>query len=119
MRRIRVLVVDDAVVVRRMLSNILATDAAVEVVGAAANGRIALARIPQVNPDVVTLDVEMPECDGLETLVAIRRSYPLLPVIMVSTQTESPPRPRWTRLPSANGLRHQAGQRGQRHPGHR
>jgi two-component system chemotaxis response regulator CheB len=58
------------------------------VAGIAANGRIALGRIPQVNPDVVVLDVEMPEMDGLETLVEIRKAYPRLPVIMFSSLTE-------------------------------
>jgi two-component system chemotaxis response regulator CheB len=88
MRRIRVLIADDAVVVRRMLGDILSSDPALEVAGAAANGRIALARIPQVNPDVVILDVEMPEMDGLETLRALRGTYPFLPVIMFSTLTQ-------------------------------
>lgn len=87
MRPIRVLVVDDAVVIRRLLSDTLAGDPGIEVVGAAASGRIALQKIPQVTPDVVTLDVEMPEMSGLETLAAIRASYPKLPVIMFSTLT--------------------------------
>ncbi|HZZ79568.1 MAG TPA: chemotaxis response regulator protein-glutamate methylesterase [Gemmataceae bacterium] len=87
MGKIRVLVVDDAVVVRRMVSDAIAADPALEVAGAAANGRIALAKIPQVNPDIVTLDVEMPEMDGLATLSAIRQHYPTLPVIMFSTMT--------------------------------
>jgi len=85
MGKIRVLVVDDAVVVRRMVSDVITADPALEVAGTAANGRIAMAKIPQVNPDIVTLDVEMPEMDGLETLAAIRKQYPLLPVIMFST----------------------------------
>ena len=88
MNKIRVLIVDDAVVVRRMVSDALCTDAALEIAGTAANGRIAMAKIPQVNPDLVTLDVEMPEMDGLETLAAIRKHYPLLPVIMFSTVTQ-------------------------------
>ena len=88
MRRIRVLIADDAVVVRRMLGDILSSDPALEVAGAAANGRIALARIPEVNPDVVILDVEMPEMDGLETLRALRRTYPFLPVVMFSVVTQ-------------------------------
>jgi two-component system chemotaxis response regulator CheB len=88
MRKIRVLIADDAVVVRRMLGDILASDPALEVAGAAANGRIALAKVPQVNPDVVILDVEMPEMDGLETLKVLRQTYPFLPVIMFSTLTQ-------------------------------
>ena len=85
MAKIRVLVVDDAVVMRRVITDILSQDPAIEVVGVAANGKIALQRIPQLNPDVITLDVEMPEMDGIETLRAIRKSYPRLPVIMFST----------------------------------
>jgi len=88
MGKIRVLIVDDAVVVRRMLTEVLSSDPALEVVGAAANGRIALSKIPQVNPDIVTLDIEMPEMDGLQTLAAIRKTHPLLPVIMFSTETQ-------------------------------
>ena len=84
----RVLVVDDAVVVRRLISEALSGDPDIEVVGTAANGRIALQRIRQCNPDVVTLDVEMPEMDGLETLRHLRAEFPSLPVIMCSTLTE-------------------------------
>jgi two-component system chemotaxis response regulator CheB len=62
-------------------------DPGVEVVGVAANGRIALQKIPMVNPDLITLDVEMPEMDGLETLRELRKTYPKLPVIMFSTLT--------------------------------
>jgi two-component system chemotaxis response regulator CheB len=85
--RTRVLVVDDAVVMRRMLTDIIGSDPELEVVGSAPDGKVALARIDQLDPDVVTLDVEMPEMDGLETLVAIRRTRPRLPVIMFSTLT--------------------------------
>lgn len=85
---IRVLIVDDSAVIRKVLGEGLAPDASLEVVGTAANGRIALGRIPQVNPDIVTLDVEMPVLNGLETLAEIRKTYPKLPVIMFSTLTE-------------------------------
>ncbi|HEX4340478.1 MAG TPA: chemotaxis response regulator protein-glutamate methylesterase [Polyangiaceae bacterium] len=88
MSKIRVLVVDDSVVARRLLVNALSGDPDCEVVGAVANGRLALSRIPQVNPDVVTLDVEMPELDGLQTLAEIRKTRPKLPVIMFSALTE-------------------------------
>ncbi|MEO2089856.1 MAG: response regulator, partial [Gemmataceae bacterium] len=60
MPKLRVLVVDDAVVFRRMVAEELAADPAIEVVGTAANGKIALAKLTQVNPDLVILDVEMP-----------------------------------------------------------
>jgi two-component system, chemotaxis family, protein-glutamate methylesterase/glutaminase len=85
---IRILIVDDSAVVRRVLGDGLEPDPSLEVVGTAANGRIALSKIPQVNPDLITLDVEMPQMNGLETLVEIRKAYPKLPVIMFSTLTE-------------------------------
>ena len=88
MARIRVLVVDDAVVVRRLVTDALAVDPEIEIAGIAANGRIALQKIEQLKPDIVTLDVEMPEMDGLETITEIRKRWPLLPVIMFSTLTE-------------------------------
>jgi two-component system chemotaxis response regulator CheB len=88
MLKTRVLIVDDSVVIRRLLADILAGDPALEVAGAAANGHIALAKLPQVNPDVVLLDIEMPDMNGLETLAALRRNYPKLPVIMFSALTE-------------------------------
>jgi len=88
MPKLRVLIVDDSVVIRRLVSDIISADSDLEVAGVAANGRIALDRIPQVNPDIITLDVEMPEMDGLETLKELRKIYPRLPVIMFSTMTE-------------------------------
>ena len=86
--RIRVLVVDDSVVIRRLVTHALERDPELEVVGAAANGAIALRLIPQLNPDLLTLDIEMPEMDGLETLRRLRREYSQLRVIMFSTLTE-------------------------------
>ncbi len=87
-RRIRVLVVDDSVVVRRLVSDVLSADPAIEVVGTAANGKVALAKIDQVNPDLITLDIEMPVMDGLQTLRELRKDHPVLPVVMFSTLTE-------------------------------
>jgi len=86
--KIRVLVVDDAVVFRRLVADELSTDPAIEVVGTAANGRLALAKLDQLNPDLVILDIEMPELDGLATLREIRKTRPRLPVIMFSALTE-------------------------------
>src|SRR5688572_18344091 len=87
-RRIRVLIVDDSVTIRKLLSDMIASQADLEVAGVAANGRIALAKIVQTNPDIITLDVEMPELDGLSTLEQLRKSHPKLPVIMFSSLTE-------------------------------
>jgi two-component system chemotaxis response regulator CheB len=88
MSKLRVLIIDDAVVIRRLVSDCLAGHPDIEVVGTAANGRIGLAKIPQLNPDIVTLDIEMPELDGLQTLDILRKEFPRLPVIMFSTLTE-------------------------------
>ena len=65
-QRIRVLVVDDSVVIRRLVTHALEQDSAIEVIGTASNGSIALQRIQQLNPDIVTLDIEMPEMNGAE-----------------------------------------------------
>ena len=88
MRPIRILIIDDSVVIRRLLTDCLAADPEIEVVATASRGRIGLAKIPQVNPDLVTLDVEMPEMSGLEVLREIRKTHPRLPEIMFSTLTE-------------------------------
>jgi len=88
MRKIRVLIVDDSVVVRKIVTDSLTADPEIDVVGVAANGKIALAKIPRLNPDIITLDIEMPEMDGLQALAEIRKLYPSLPVIMFSALTE-------------------------------
>jgi len=84
----RVLIIDDSVVIRRVLSEALKADPTIEVVGHAADGRIGLSKITQVQPDLITLDIEMPGLSGFETLKEIRELYPKLPVIMFSTLTE-------------------------------
>ncbi|MBQ6983285.1 MAG: chemotaxis response regulator protein-glutamate methylesterase [Synergistaceae bacterium] len=85
--RIRVLVVDDSALMRQFISDILRTDARLEVCGVARDGRDALEQIKVLNPDVVTLDVEMPNMDGLQALQEIMRTSPR-PVIMLSTMTQ-------------------------------
>ena len=87
MRRIRVMVVDDVSIVRRLVSNALGADPDIEVVGSAANGREAVEKIPVVKPDLVILDYEMPEMDGMETLTEIRKRPGGPKVIFFSSYT--------------------------------
>ena len=84
---IRVLIVDDSVVVRRLISHALADQAGIEIVGTANGGEAALQRIPQVNPNLVILDIEMPDMDGLAVLARIRKLHPDIRVIMCSVLT--------------------------------
>jgi two-component system chemotaxis response regulator CheB len=87
MDTIDVLVIDDSVVVRRFLTELISAEPGLACAGAAPNGRIGLTKIGQIRPDLVILDLEMPEMDGLQSLVEIRRRWPRLPVIMYSTLT--------------------------------
>ena len=84
---IRVLIVDDSAVIRRQLADVLAADPEIAVAGAVGAGHLAVAALPELKPDLVTLDVEMPGLDGIQTLVEIRKIAPRLPVIMFSTLT--------------------------------
>ncbi len=84
---IKVLVVDDSALVRQIVTQLLDADPGIEVVGSAADPYIAREKIKQLNPDVLTLDVEMPRMDGLTFLRNLMRLRPM-PVVMVSTLTE-------------------------------
>jgi two-component system chemotaxis response regulator CheB len=84
----RVLLVDDAVVIRKALSLAIAQDPDLEVAGTAVNGRVALAKFPALKPDIVLLDFEMPEMDGLETVRELRKIDARVPIIMFSSLTE-------------------------------
>jgi two-component system, chemotaxis family, protein-glutamate methylesterase/glutaminase len=86
-RQARVLVVDDSAFMRTALSRMIASESSFEVVGTAGSGSEALEKISSLDPDVVTLDVQMPGLDGLETLRCIMNQFPR-PVIMVSASTE-------------------------------
>lgn len=85
--RIRVLVVDDSALMRKLIPAILARDSSIEVVGTAMDGAFALKKIEELQPDVVTLDLAMPRMDGLETLRLIMRRAPM-PVILFSTHSK-------------------------------
>lgn len=84
---VRVLVVDDSAFMRKMISDLLGEDPRIEVVATARNGKDALEKIQQLQPDVVTLDVEMPIMNGLDALKQIMQTIPK-PVIMVSSTTK-------------------------------
>lgn len=85
--KIKVLIVDDSALVRQMLTEILNRDPAIEVVGSATDPYAAREKIKKLNPDVLTLDVEMPRMDGLTFLSNLMRLRPM-PVVMVSSLTE-------------------------------
>ncbi|HEX4871058.1 MAG TPA: chemotaxis response regulator protein-glutamate methylesterase [Nevskiaceae bacterium] len=87
MSRIKVLVVDDSALMRRLLTEVLSSDPELEVVGVAPDPLVARDKIKQLNPDVLTLDVEMPRMDGLTFLENLMRLRPM-PVVMVSSLTE-------------------------------
>src|SRR5947209_3255820 len=84
MDKLRILIVDPAVAVRRTLAGRLAAEPALEVVGTAADGRIALAKIAQARPDLVLLNADPAQADGPETLAAVRLAHPTLPVLPFS-----------------------------------
>lgn len=88
MKKIRVLNVDDSALMRQVLAALLAKDPEIEVIGAAPDPYVAREKIKALNPDVITLDVEMPRMDGITFLEKLMRGHPM-PVIMVSSLTEA------------------------------
>lgn len=87
MEKVRVLVVDDSAVMRKIIASALQKEPSIEIAGFAANGLQAIEAIQTCNPDVVTLDIEMPEMDGLTALREIRKENKYLPIIMFSSLT--------------------------------
>lgn len=87
-RKIRVLVIDDSAIVRKILSEALASEADIEVVGTAPDPLIALEKIKRLKPDVLTLDIEMPRMDGLTFLKQVMQTQPM-PVILISSLAQS------------------------------
>lgn len=88
MAKIRVLTVDDSALMRQVLATLLSKDPEIEVIGSAPDPFIAREKIKALNPDVITLDVEMPKMDGLTFLEKLMRGHPM-PVVMVSSLTEA------------------------------
>jgi len=88
LKKIRVLVVDDSAVVRRMIADTLGLDPEIEVVGTAGDPYIARDKILELNPDVLTLDIEMPRMDGLTFLRILQQHRPM-PVVVVSSVTQA------------------------------
>jgi two-component system chemotaxis response regulator CheB len=84
--KVRVLVIDDSALMRKLIPGILSRDPDIEVVGTAMDGTFGLKKIEELRPDVVTLDLEMPRMDGMETLRQIMRNH-RLPVVVVSAHT--------------------------------
>jgi two-component system chemotaxis response regulator CheB len=87
MNKIRVLIVDDSLLIRKVLTTILSSAPDIEVVGTAEDAFVARDMIKQLNPDVLTLDVEMPHMDGITFLRNLMRLRPM-PVVMISTLTQ-------------------------------
>lgn len=85
---LRVLVVDDTVLYRKIVSDVLAAIPGVEVVGSAHNGKAAITKLATLNPDLLTLDIEMPEMNGIEVLDHLQRHCPHVGAIMLSTLTQ-------------------------------
>ena len=88
MPQIQIMIVDDSLVVRKVLMKVLSSDPDLAVIGWASNGRLALAKLQTLRPDIILLDIEMPEMNGLETIPGIRKLLPNAPIIMFSTLTE-------------------------------
>jgi two-component system, chemotaxis family, protein-glutamate methylesterase/glutaminase len=86
-KKLRVLVVDDTIVYRKVVSDIVSEIPGVELAGVAHNGKIAIAKIKSLRPDILTLDIEMPEMNGIEVLVELQKNYPGVGAVMLSTLT--------------------------------
>jgi two-component system, chemotaxis family, protein-glutamate methylesterase/glutaminase len=87
-RSIRVLVVDDSALMRKLIPQMLAADESIEVVGTAMDGTFCLKKIEELKPDVVTLDLEMPGMNGIDTLKEIMRRQPVPVIVFSSHSTE-------------------------------
>ena len=85
MKKIRVMIIDDSALMRQIINKLISKDPEIEVIASISNAVYALNMINRLNPDLITLDIEMPEMDGLTALTELRKTHPTLPVIMCST----------------------------------
>lgn len=85
--RIKVLVVDDSALMRKTLKEIIMTDPGLEVIGTARNGQDAIEKAHELNPDVITMDINMPVMDGLTSMQYIMYENPQVPVLIISSIT--------------------------------
>lgn len=82
--KISVLVIDDSALMRNLISRLIERDSSLEVIGTAMNGRFGLVKLPRLNPDVIVLDLEMPEMNGIEFLKELQRMNIKIPVVILS-----------------------------------
>ena len=93
--KVRVLIVDDSIVVREIIREILSSDKEIEVIGEAENGKVAIEKVMETNPDIVLMDIMMPVMDGLEATKRIMEIHPV-PVLIMSSLIEDPPSGKFT-----------------------
>ncbi len=86
--RIKVLIVDDSALMRKALREMIMTDEAFDVVGVARDGKDAIEKVKELKPDVITMDINMPEMDGLTSMQYILDDNPEIPVIIISSLTQ-------------------------------
>ncbi|MDH5559911.1 MAG: chemotaxis-specific protein-glutamate methyltransferase CheB [Deltaproteobacteria bacterium] len=84
MENVKIMVVDDTITYRQILSNVVETLDGAELAATASSGKTALMKIPSIKPHLIFLDIMMPEMDGIETLHAIKKDYPMIQIVMVS-----------------------------------
>jgi two-component system chemotaxis response regulator CheB len=93
--KVRVLIVDDSIVVREIIKELLSNDKEIEVIGEAENGKVAIEKVKETNPDIVLMDIMMPVMDGLEATKRIMEIHPV-PILIMSSLIEDPPSGKFT-----------------------
>ena len=96
MPQIQIMIVDDSLVVRKVLTSVLSTDPDLAIAGWASNGRLALAKVQALRPDIILLDIEMPRMDGYEVAAHVRNDPRLkeIPIVMITSRVSEKHRAR-------------------------